>query len=77
MARNNLTCDVCGKPCERVAFKLFLAPVGDNTRSTHSDYTAHADVGECCVAGLINGEGKIKWQKRKKIARVVRAVEAA
>ena len=69
MARTE-TCDVCGNPCKGVVAKLFLAPVGENTRRTHADYTAHADVGECCAPGLINGEGKIRWQKRKKIKRV-------
>jgi hypothetical protein len=65
------TCDVCQKPCERVVAKLFLAPVGENTRKTHADYTAHADVGECCAPKLISGATAIKWQKRKKIKRRV------
>lgn len=55
-------CDVCGNPIDQVVAKIFLAPVkSGNTRSTHSDYTRHADVGECCVKSIAN----IKWQSRK------------
>lgn len=62
MARNNLTCDVCRQPCQRVAAKLFLAPIKEGeTRKTHSSYTGHADVGECCAEKIVK---QMKWQKR-------------
>ncbi len=70
MARNNVTCDICQQACERVVAKLFIAPVKDGeTRKTHGDYTAHADVGECCAHRFVGARSIVKWQKRKKIAR--------
>lgn len=54
-------CDVCGKPTTKIAYKLFLSE--KNGRSDHSNYTAHADVGECCQVAV---KRDIKWQPRKK-----------
>jgi hypothetical protein len=58
-------CDVCKRPTKRVVFKLFLA---DKTNGgvDHSDYGAHADVGECCGAKITED---IRWTKRKKVPR--------
>lgn len=70
MARNTVICDICRKPCERVVAKLFIAPVKEGeTRKTHSDYTAHADVGECCAVRFVGSASIVKWTKRKKIKR--------
>lgn len=56
-----LVCDACGRPTNRLVAKLFLAP--RNGRNDHSNYTAHADIGECCAARITE---QFKWQKRKK-----------
>ena len=69
MARNNVTCDICRNACERVVAKLFIAPVGGDTRKTHGDYTGHADIGECCASKFVGENSLVKWQKRKKIKR--------
>lgn len=53
------TCDVCGRPAKFVK-KLFLAKYGG--RNDHSNYTHHADVGECCIERI----DQIRWQKRQK-----------
>lgn len=63
MARNRITCDSCGRPCERVVAKLYLSN-HTGLRNDHANYTAHADIGDCCIAKFI-GNGTIKWQKRK------------
>ena len=56
-----LVCDACGNPTKRLVKKLFL---GERTgKMTHSDYTHHADVGECCAARI---DRIIRWQPRKK-----------
>lgn len=59
MARVQM-CDVCGKPTERVVVKLYKAPK-ENSRSDHSRYKAHADVGACCVTKI----NEIQWQERQ------------
>ena len=47
MARTtNLRCDVCRKPCQRIVGKLLYIPGAGSF--AHSNYTHHADVGECC-----------------------------
>ena len=60
------TCDGCGKPITEdnpIVLKLFSAPVKKGeTRSTHSYYNRHMDIGQCCVV-KVNGLGK--WQKRQ------------
>lgn len=60
MARNNVTCDLCGKPTERVVAKLYLSN-RTGGKNDHANYTAHADVGECCMGLVV----KFKWQRRK------------
>lgn len=62
MARNNLSCDVCRRPCQKIVAKIYLSP-RTGGKSDHANYTAHADIGECCAPDFLNG--KIKWQKRK------------
>lgn len=47
MARRLLiTCDVCRHETPRITAKLHYVPSGKGKK--HSDYTLHADVGECC-----------------------------
>ena len=46
MARS-LSCDICQRPCERIVAKLHRIPAGNGPIS-HSNYSHHADVGECC-----------------------------
>ena len=43
-------CDICKKPTNRIIAKLHYIPAGPNgaKRMTHSHYSHHADVGECC-----------------------------
>jgi hypothetical protein len=48
MARS-FVCDVCRKPTERIVGKLHYIPLDKKDRTTHSDYTHHADVGTCCA----------------------------
>jgi hypothetical protein len=50
-----LRCDVCKKPTERIVGKLHFIPVNGLSRSAHSNYTHHADVGECCKERLLHG----------------------
>jgi hypothetical protein len=66
MARRT-DCDICGKPTNRVVAKIYLSPAGENGKSQmwRQDYTAHADVGECCASQIIP-KTKIRWQPRKK-----------
>lgn len=55
MAREvKITCDICRRPTDRIVAKLFLGPIipGVN-RAVHSNYTHHADVGECCEKKLL------------------------
>lgn len=63
MARSR-TCDVCRQEAEIVA-KLYLTPA--NTRSDHNNYTAHIDVGQCCLTKV---HQLARWQKRKVRVRV-------
>lgn len=72
---NHRTCDNCGKIIHPeknpVIAKLFLVPVlKGRARATHSDYTGHMDIGQCCVEKVIKGMG---WQKRKTKAAKLRA----
>lgn len=46
------TCDICRKETERVVAKLHWIPADGKKSLTHSNYTAHADVGECCAQKL-------------------------
>lgn len=63
MAREvNLVCDVCGKPTKEIVGKLTFIPVIPGiTRSAHSNYSHHADVGSCCKDKLMKG---IRFRKR-------------
>lgn len=58
-------CDNCGTDITKanpIVAKLFMAPVLEGkTRSTHGNYTAHMDIGQCCVKWAT----KLGWQKRK------------
>lgn len=60
------TCDMCGKTTDEdnpVVTKLYLSPVnGFKAKDQHSSYSAHMDVGKCCLV-KVNALGK--WQKRK------------
>lgn len=62
MARNNPTCDVCKQPA-RIVAKLFLMPIREAEKHSASNYTAHLDVGECCVTKMQKFGA---WQKRKR-----------
>lgn len=55
-----LICDVCRKPTNRIVAKLYLAPKNGG-RNDHSNYTAHADVGECCGSRVPQ---MARWQRR-------------
>jgi hypothetical protein len=51
MARKiSLVCDVCGKPTTAIVGKLtFIPMIPGVSRGAHSNYSAHADVGSCCM----------------------------
>lgn len=57
------TCDSCGKQITNdnpLIAKEFIAPIVDGkTRTTHSHYTGHMDIGKCCAREL----GR-PWRKR-------------
>lgn len=59
-------CDNCAKPItptNRLVAKLYLTPVVEGrTRSQHSNYTGHMDVGACCADKIVRG---LRWQRRK------------
>jgi hypothetical protein len=56
------TCDVCGKPTDNIVGKLhFIPSIPGVTKLNHSQYTHHADVGECCKAKLFK---VLKFQSR-------------
>lgn len=53
MARTeNLSCDICKKPCETIVAKMFYGPMlRGAAQAYHSNYTHHLDVGDCCGGG--------------------------
>jgi len=59
-----VTCDVCGKPTDRIVAKLFKMTGADNTANKwqRSNYSAMADVGTCCAVRI----NQINWQPRKR-----------
>lgn len=49
-------CDICHKPTEAIVAKLHFIPrMPGASRSIHSNYTHHADVGLCCKERLLRG----------------------
>jgi len=58
-----ITCDICEKPAE-LAAKLYLGPRGKG--KDYNTYTAHMDVGVCCLTRVKNLG---KWQQRRRINR--------
>lgn len=60
------TCDHCNRDItdkNPVITKLFMAPIkAGQTRNTHSDYSAHMDIGQCCTLWL---RQLGQWQRRK------------
>lgn len=69
MARHEVqSCDMCGKPTNRIIAKLTLIPARPGASLTHSNYTAHADIGECCFQELSK---LVKWQKRLKFSEYI------
>jgi len=59
-----LKCDICRKPTDHIVGKLHFIPVNGLSRSAHSNYTHHADVGECCKERLLSG-----FQFRKRMTK--------
>lgn len=57
MARTvEVKCDVCKQPCKKIVGKLFFTPlVPGVVGGVHSNYSHHADVGECCKNRLLKG----------------------
>lgn len=62
---NVKTCDRCKKPVERIVLKLYISPA-INGKNDHSNYTGHADIGDCCKAEVMRF---VKFQGRKKRGR--------
>jgi hypothetical protein len=50
-----LKCDICRQETTRIIGKLHFIPINGLSRSAHSNYTHHADVGECCKDRLLKG----------------------
>jgi len=50
-----LRCDICKKPTEAIAGKLYYSTVTSGVRSLLSNYSHHADVGVCCADRLLRG----------------------
>jgi hypothetical protein len=50
------TCDICRRPTNRIVAKLNYIPVVGNKAKerTHSHYTHHLDVGECCGTKILS-----------------------
>jgi hypothetical protein len=47
---------VCGKPCLKIVGKLYYGPMlRGSANAYHSNYTHHADVGNCCEDKLLKG----------------------
>lgn len=46
-------CDICRKDTNKIVGKLQFIPTDKAKARTHSNYTHHADVGECCVNRLL------------------------
>jgi hypothetical protein len=61
MARGQ-TCDICNRPTTKIVQKMYITPIGNGQRATHSDYTHHADVGICCADRLPT---LFKFQERR------------
>ena len=61
MARG-ATCDVCRRPTERIVAKVHYIPMDRKERTTHSDYSHHADIGVCCADKLLR---LFNWQTRQ------------
>ena len=76
MARQiKLKCDVCKRPCEQVVAKLNYVPVINGiSTAVHSNYSYHADVGECCgerILKLFNFQKRVsaeEYQQRRRRA---------
>lgn len=63
MARTTtLICDCCGNPTEQIVGKLIFVPmIPGVSRSAHSNYSHHADIGVCCKNQVLQG---IRFRKR-------------
>ena len=57
-----IICDNCGKPTDKLVLKLFKANLTESAKKDHSQYAAHADIGECCAVEI----NKINWTPRKR-----------
>ena len=55
MARS-LNCDMCGKELDEIKAKIFISP-----SAKKADYTAHADIGACCLPEL---NRRVKFTRR-------------
>lgn len=62
------TCDMCGKEITTVVAKVFVSPQqGDIPKAAgrgmgHNYYTAHADIGPCCLPRLTK---TFTWTNRR------------
>lgn len=55
-------CDICGKETEVILGKIqFIPSIPGVNKLAHSNYTHHADVGECCKDKLFKA---FKFQRR-------------
>lgn len=58
-------CDICKKPTESIAAKMFFTPQttikSKSEKSRHTNYTKHLDVGVCCVDRVVTA---FDWHDR-------------
>jgi hypothetical protein len=51
-----IRCDICKKPTTKIVGKLhFIPAIPGLSRTVHSNYSHHADVGACCKDRLLKG----------------------
>lgn len=49
-----IQCDLCKKPTKKIVAKLNYIPmIPGVSRGVHSNYTHHADIGECCGSKIL------------------------
>jgi hypothetical protein len=48
-------CDICKQDTKKIVGKLQFIPTDRAKARTHSNYTHHADVGECCSERVLKG----------------------
>ena len=49
-----IRCDICKRECKKIVAKINYIPmIPGVSRGVHSNYSHHADVGECCGTKIL------------------------